>query len=295
MSLDPDIYDEMHRLPFSDETADRLLAGRLSPEDAPPAGRDLAVLFASATSAPTPDELLHRDHVVAAGVAAVLSSAPLPEPTPPRRRSMLSKILTAKVAAAATIAAFGLGTAAAAAVGSLPGQNHANSHAATGLAIAASHPSTAGDTATPAGGSLPPTGPANVHAQWGLCTGFLAAQKSTTSSTSEPPQYSSTAFKALIAEHGGIAATTTYCKSLAHPGSNKPDTSTNADTPEGSGKPANPGNSAGKGNSQSANTPPTSTGKPSSTGRPATHGTSTASVASNGASGAGSANATPHP
>ena len=289
MTPDPDIYDEMQRLPFDESTADRLLSGELAPADAPAAARDLAVLFAAATSSPTLDELGQRDQV-AAGMAAMLSSAPLTEPNPSRRRSMLSKVLTAKAAAVATIAAFGLGTAAAAAGGALPGESHANTHAATGLAIAASHQApaavTASSSASSSASSLPRTGPANVHAQYGLCTAFLAAQKPTTSSastpTSEPPQYSSTAFKALIGEHGGVAATTTYCEgvvtakhSTTHP--TDPTDEPSADTPEGSGKPASPGNSAGKGKSQSTNTPPTSTGKPSDTGRPATPGNSTGS------------------
>lgn len=261
MNADPDIYDEMHLLPLSTGTADRLLSGELAPDDAPPAGRDLAVLFSTAKSPATPDELAHRGRVVASAVAEVLSSAPLSEPAPSRRRSMLSKVLTAKVAAAATIAALGLGTAAAAAAatGALPGTDHANSHAASGQATSAAAHSSAGKP-TPTPGVVPPTGPANIHAQAGLCTAFLAAQKSTPGST--PPQYSSsTAFKALIIEHGGIASTTTYCRTVAHPNTNQPDTSANTDTPEGTGKPADTGK-------------PANTGKPADAGKPASPGNS---------------------
>jgi hypothetical protein len=55
--------------------------------------------------------------------------------------------------------------------------------------------------------------PANAKSQVGLCSDFLQIQQSFTG-TGVPPAYSSTAFSALIAQNGGIAATTTYCTAL---------------------------------------------------------------------------------
>ena len=40
-----DEVTEMHRLPFDTSTADRFLAGRVVPDDAPPGLRDLAMLI----------------------------------------------------------------------------------------------------------------------------------------------------------------------------------------------------------------------------------------------------------
>src|SRR5579871_6292882 len=105
----------MIRFPFGDgDVVDGLLSGSLPAADAPDAYRSVASLFEAATAATEPQELLRRGSVVAASVAEVLQTNPAHTVTPSRRR-MLSKILTAKVAAAATAAAFGLGTAAAAA------------------------------------------------------------------------------------------------------------------------------------------------------------------------------------
>lgn len=77
-----------------DETAERLLAGRLDPQDAPPALSGVASLFASA-AAPAdpadPDEAL----LTAMAVAAV-SAEPLN-----RRKQMLSKSRSAKIGAVA--------------------------------------------------------------------------------------------------------------------------------------------------------------------------------------------------
>jgi hypothetical protein len=172
---------------------------------------------------------------------------------------------------------------------------------------------------------VPATGPANVHAQSGLCTAFLAANPGTRTSTSSamPPQDSSTAFQALLSQHGGVAATTTYCKGVAHPATPsstvnppargvdsengdasdaaKPSMRTQptpagnlspASKPPGIAKPSSAGASDGHAPVSTPNSGGTNTANTASGGHSAT-GTATANSASRGASSAGSANAAP--
>ena len=275
MRADRDWNGEMHRFPIDDGTADRLLSGNMAPEDAPPGFAGLTALFHTATGPATYGELLHEDSVVAAGIAAVHSSL-TPLTAVSRRKSMLSRLLTAKVAAAATIAVFGLGTAAAAAAGALPGQtSQASTHASSGLATAAAHLSSSGPRSGSTTGSstttattksnastlIPATGPANIHAQFGLCTAFLAGNPTVTGSTSTtlPPQDSSTAFQALIHQNGGVAATRTYCQGVARPGQ-----PSSTGKPSDTGKPSHPGQSSAKAKGSP-------TGKPSSSGSSTSH------------------------
>ncbi len=323
----PDSYDEMHRLPPTDDDInDRLLSGRMSALDAPESLRGVAALFEVAAGPASPDELARSNQVVLAATAAVLSSRPRLPTTPSRRKAMLSKVLTAKFAAAATVAAFGVGTAAAAAAGSLPGQTaHANHHAASGLATAASHQlardqaSSRGTSAGAPASGMASTGPANSHAQFGLCTAFLAAGSNQAaaggaSSPAAPPQYDSTAWRALIAANNGVAGTTTYCEGVVanHPGAGKPATTpsrpadagkpaTTPSRPADAGKPATtPSRPTDAGKPATTPGPPAGTGGPSNAGSSGSHapvvtpndgGTGTAATASRGASSAGSSRA----
>jgi hypothetical protein len=176
---------------------------------------------------------------------------------------MSKAAMTAKAVAVAAAAVLGAGTAAAAVTGNLPGQSHAAAHlTVSGSSSTSSHHGSNNAPGGTTSGSIPSTGPANSHALFGLCTGFLAGQQNTTS-TSTPPQDSSTAFKDLIAETGGsVAATTSFCQSYVqehHPG--KPsNTGKPSDTgkPSGAGKPANPGSSSSHSSSTSSH--PSGTG-----------------------------------
>jgi hypothetical protein len=293
----------------------------ISPDDAPPGYAGLAALVQTMqTQTPgesAPTYPVAREASLVAAMAAAVRSPLSPAPSIPRRSSLLSRLLTAKIAAAATVCAFGLGTAAAAATGSMPGStSHASPHAAAGLATATSHhpavpasahgPAAISTASAPT--SLPSTGPANVHAQFGPCTAFMAANAGTGTSTSStmPPQDASTAFQALSSQHGGVAATTAYCKGVAHPG--KP-TSTAITAPGGAtsasaagseaGKRATPGKPAHIGKPSDVGKPP-NTGKPASAGSSSGHarfptpnsgGTRTANTASGGASATGTATA----
>jgi hypothetical protein len=71
--------------PLDQETADRLLAGRLDPADAPPGYGEVARLLAAASAPPTSDELASEQAVLAA--FAVRSHTHPPELSPPGRPS----------------------------------------------------------------------------------------------------------------------------------------------------------------------------------------------------------------
>ncbi len=107
-------------LPLDEWTADRLLAGLVDPDDAPPGYAGLALALGQARGPVEAGELAGRERIVAAVAAAVVdASPPTTISTSPRRRPMISRLLATKVAAA-TITTALLATGAAAATGSLP-------------------------------------------------------------------------------------------------------------------------------------------------------------------------------
>lgn len=284
MTSNSDSHPEMHRVPFrdpslSEELSERLLSGRAAVDDVPNAYRGLAALFETATAAPTAEEMAHKATVVAAAIAAVGGAATVHSLAPDqlRRRSMISKILTAKAAAAATVAALGLGTAAAAMAGALPTQ--ANSHATVNLTTSGTG-STAGTNANTnnqgQGSANTPNAVTNTHAQFGLCTAFLAHHPTSTTPATSVPSDSSKVFKAFISLHGGLPGTTTYCQGVVatHSTSSATDGTDTPDTNSGT-KPAD----AGSLNSKST---------------PNSGGTGTAGTASHGASSSGSGHSGGH-
>jgi hypothetical protein len=110
-----DLDSEMQRLPLDTDTADRLLAGSVAPEDAPPGYAGLPTLLAGLTDSPTADDLSGEWETVALLAAVVRSSQP--QMTKPRRRSIVPRLKLA--AAFATVAL--AGTSGLAVAGSLPG------------------------------------------------------------------------------------------------------------------------------------------------------------------------------
>ncbi|MGH8976180.1 MAG: hypothetical protein ACRD0C_23570, partial [Acidimicrobiia bacterium] len=107
-------------LPLDDWTADRLLAGMVDPDDAPPGYAGLARALSHARGPVESGDLAGRDRIVVAVADAVAeASPPTTVPVPLRRRTMLSRLLCTKVAAA-TMTTVLLATGAAAATGSLP-------------------------------------------------------------------------------------------------------------------------------------------------------------------------------
>jgi hypothetical protein len=171
----------MRPVRLDDRTASRLLAGAVTPEDAPPGYAGAAQLLDSARPRPASAPLAREAATVASMRAAILGH---PVPVFPRRKPMLAKLLTAKAAAVVAVAALAA-TGAAAATGSLPG---VNSHAG-------SHPNSPN---TP-NSSTPTTGP-NAHADFGLCTAEKAAAGHPNSAATVFPSSST-------------------CSGVAHPGS----------------------------------------------------------------------------
>ena len=122
------------------DTANRLLAGRLEPDDAPPCYRKVAQLLQDARSGNGHPEV--TDDAV---ILAVVDAITHPDELAQKRKHMLTRIVTTKVATVTAVVALSA-TGAAAATGSLPDT------AQNGLAKAAAHiginlPDTANDKA----------------------------------------------------------------------------------------------------------------------------------------------------
>jgi hypothetical protein len=124
-----DWYRQTPQVPLDDSTADRILAGKVCPDDAPPGYAGLASLAEDLTMSAMATELVAENAVVEAMRGA---AAPHNPKIANRRKAVLAKRLTAKIAAIALVGTFGLGWAAAAAAGALPGQGGAAHHGRTG-------------------------------------------------------------------------------------------------------------------------------------------------------------------
>jgi hypothetical protein len=256
-------------LALDEETVERLLAGDLSPSQAPPGYAQVAALLAATTAEPTPEEL--------AGQWRAL--AELRAVTRPRRAGLHSRRAArpprrrwAGLAAVALVGALVTGGAAMAA-GGLPAplRDVARSIVGAGdgagpvaptqsgqqpAAVGPSHTST-GPTAgsedrQPAGsadrGSDPTaTGPSTGPDPEGLCQAFLAGK-----GTEEGKKLDATAFQDLAKLAGGVEKIPAYCQQvlpsgreehLQPPGSGQgqgqggPSTSTGAGD-QGRGKPS---------------------------------------------------------
>jgi hypothetical protein len=302
--------DDMARASLDDRTADRLLSGRIAPDDAPPGYQKASELIIAAQAPGTPAELAQEASVVSMAAAAtrtVSISEPTPASRSPQRKTMFSKLLTAKAATIATVAVLGVGTAAAAS-GHLPihSSSTAKAHATSALTT-----SVAKSLATTIGGSA--SHPVSPHAQFGLCTAYLA-QHPTSSATAPGDQ--STTFKALIAAHGGNSGTWTFCNTYVsanhqgNPAGNSTSATTSAATAVPSSQPT--GNTTGRPSSAPHARPSTSGSTHSqapvaapnpggtdtantASGGASDHGTTIAATKSHGASTAGSANSASHP
>jgi hypothetical protein len=107
--------------PLDAVTAERMLDGTVPEDDVPPDYRDVLRVLAAAAApaAPAP--------AAEAAALAAFRSARRPV-DPPRRTSVLSKLLGAKAVAALVLGTATVGTAAAAAAGALPDQAQAKAH-----------------------------------------------------------------------------------------------------------------------------------------------------------------------
>ena len=179
MSGSDDLPTDLAFLSSSDHS-ERLISGRIAPDDLPDDSARVARLL-TALRSPTASDGAGEQEAVAAIVAAI-AAAPISLETA-RRRRMLPQLLTAKAAAAAAVVLLA-GTGAAAATGSLP--DVAQRHVADALAkVDVSIPKPGGDHARSGshdgeqpgdhGAAVGPdaTGPAMK----GLCTAWAARSK----------------------------------------------------------------------------------------------------------------------
>jgi len=261
----------MNQFPIDDATADRLLSGALSPEDSPPGYAGVAGVFRAAAGPGTPDELASQSLVVAAAAAEVLS-APTIRPTT-RRKPMLSKLLSVQAAGVAAAALLGAAGVAAAATGNLPSSaqsavSSALSHVDLSIPKPSSQGTTNGNNASTTsaktssgktdqdktGTQKPADKGANAKADFGQCTAFLAG-----SATGRSHKDHSSAFTDLMADHGGMAKTTAFCKAVV--AEHESDTASTTEQPAEPGKPADTGKPSSPGNSGShADVPAPTTG-----------------------------------
>jgi hypothetical protein len=125
---DPDaLQEEMRRLllgelggdplALDEETADRLLAGRLDPADAPPGYAEVAVVLSAAAGPPTPVELAGEAAATATFVATVRPTARSRRRAGGRRTAFGSRLVAL---AAAALCVMLVGGVAAATTGALP-------------------------------------------------------------------------------------------------------------------------------------------------------------------------------
>jgi hypothetical protein len=250
---------EMHRLPFDTSTADRFLAGRVVPDDAPPGLRDLAMLIQAAKPPASADGGAVEDQVVAAFAAVVRTPVGASENVYEGKKRMLTNLLSIKVAAVAAAVVLGGGGAVAAA-GSLPApvqsvvssglthvgisvpnpNSHASPHASLRGGNANSHASPhaslgAGNANSQASGHGN-SGSASSANAYGQCTAWAAANKGT--STNSNSRNAQDSFPQLTADAlAKDESIKDFCASVSRP-STDPTTSGSSDGSTGSGAPS---------------------------------------------------------
>ena len=216
-------------LALDEETVERLLAGDLSPSQAPPAYAQVAALLAAAAAEPTPDELAGRLEVLAELRAATRTrraGAHTRRAVRPRRRRW------AGLAAVALVGALGPGGAAAAATGHLPGPvgdmtrsilstvggAEPATPATSGPASTprASTPGSAGTGQGPAAAGVTGRGPGTTGAAAAanpdlerLCRAYLEGK-----GAEEGGKLDAAAFEALARAAGGKEKISAYCETV---------------------------------------------------------------------------------
>jgi hypothetical protein len=221
------LLQDHHRLALDEGTAERLLTGRLDPADAPPGYSPVAALLAAVSAPPDTEELAGQAAIVAVFAAAARPHSP--QLIGPRRSRVLTKLLTAK-AAAAVLGVLMTGGVAAAATGNLPAPAQQAAHALLG---GAGLPAPAEATATT---RSHPAGPAAAgSAAQGLCRAWSAGQGGQHGSKLDAP-----AFAALTKAAGGTKQIAAYCARVtaSRPGGagqGAPPSSLPASTAAGSG------------------------------------------------------------
>jgi len=227
---------------LDDETADRLVAGRLDPADAPPGYAAVAKLVAAAAAPATTEELAGEPAAVDRFAAAARSGFPT-RAFLTRRAGVPTRRFGVKAAVAVLAAVLSIGgVAAATGVFPAPAQPAADHGPGSGTATPGSS-----DAATTAAarnrqrGSDTATGPdASGPAKHGLCRAWKAGKGG-----EHGKREDSTAFRALAAAAGGADKIAAYCQATT-PGRS-------AGQEHGQGPP--PDRGSGRGNGEP---PPTS-------------------------------------
>jgi hypothetical protein len=119
MTFWSDMDSEVQPLPLDTDTADRLLAGSVAPEDAPPGYGRVVRLLEAAAAEDSSEELAREPETVAAMEAAIRSHVHQDVASP--RRSFMPFALSRSRLAAAVVAAAFAATVGMASAGSLPG------------------------------------------------------------------------------------------------------------------------------------------------------------------------------
>ena len=119
MTFWSDMDSEMQPLPLDTDTADRLLAGSVAPEDAPPGYGRVVRLLEAASAEASSDELAREPETVAAMTAALRS--PVHRNIASSRRSFMPFALSRPRLTAALVAAAFAASVGMASAGSLPG------------------------------------------------------------------------------------------------------------------------------------------------------------------------------
>jgi hypothetical protein len=141
-----DLPDEMRQLQLDPDTIDRLLAGEVEPDDAPPGYSEVARVLQAAVGARDGDELAHETSHVAIAMELVGQPASTPDD---RRSRKMSRIHRLKVGGLVVVGVL-VGSTGLAAAGVLPDAAQdavSNVFARVGITIPASgdHPATSGE------------------------------------------------------------------------------------------------------------------------------------------------------
>lgn len=114
-----DLPDEMRRLVIDDDTLERMLDGRVDPEDAPPGYSEVARVLGAAAAPVDGVRLLREAEDVAAASALVSGGSPATTPSVGRSRKMKTRGHRLKIAALAALGTLA-GSTGLAAAGVLP-------------------------------------------------------------------------------------------------------------------------------------------------------------------------------
>jgi hypothetical protein len=233
---------------LDDETADRLLAGRLDPADAPPGYAAVAKLVAAATAPAATDELARGPQAVARFAATARTGFPS-RASITRRAGVPRRPRSVKAAVAVLAAVLSIGGVAAAAgvfpAPAQPAADHRPDNPGRGTTAttggSGATPTTAADKASNRErGNGTATGPdATGPAKDGLCRAWQAGQGGQHGKRDDSP-----AFRALAAAAGGADNIAAYCQATT------PGRSAGQGQGQGQGQNPPPDPGSGRGNGE---------------------------------------------